>query len=156
MTRSPFVLALLLIACSDDAAVESPAPIFPADFADSWQEARDCRFSHDHELRSIRVFADVDAFEPYTQWSKPFPVGATLVKLEYDDDQCQNLIGFSAMQKLESGAAPDDYDWKWQKLDAKRRVDESGDIPTRCVTCHRYHCREPYGFDLACGENLPF
>ena len=160
MTRSASLLCALaaLAGCADDDASEPtrPDPIFPADFGATWQEARTCRFSHDHELRSIRVFADADAFVPYTEWSEPYPVGATIVKIEYEDDQCQKIQGYSAMQKLEEGAAPEGYDWIWQKLDAAQRVETGSDIPARCIDCHEYHCRAPYGFDFACGEDLPF
>jgi hypothetical protein len=150
------LLALVLSACSDDAEPARPDPIFPPDFETAWKEARSCRFSHDHDLRSIRVFADAQAFEPYTLWSKPYPVGATIVKIEYDDDQCTKVMGLSAMQKLPQGADPALGDWLWQKLDAKQQVIQSEDIPGRCIDCHEFHCRPPYGFDLACGENLPF
>jgi hypothetical protein len=149
------VVLLSLGACSDEAEPR-PEPIFPADFAGSWQEARSCRFSHDHELRTIRVFADVAAFGPYTTWSASYPAGATIVKIEYDDEACTKLVGYSAMQKLESGADTERGDWLWQKLDAKRSVKTDRDIPGRCLDCHAYHCRSPYGFDLACGEDLPF
>jgi hypothetical protein len=150
--------ACVLVACSGDDTVEPtpPAPLFPTDFQETYKEARDCRFSHDHELRSIRVFADDAAYDSYVNWSKPYPPGATLVKLEYDDTSCENLIGYSVMQRLVEGSAANEYDWAWQKLDAKRRVERSADIPERCVTCHEYHCRPPYGYFVACGEDLPF
>jgi hypothetical protein len=152
-----WLLALGLFSCSEPKTEPpAPAPIFPADFQSSWQEARSCRFSHDHELRSIRVFADSAAFEPYTLWSAPYPVGATIVKIEYEDDECTEVQGLSAMQKLAKGADPELGDWIWQKLDAKRKVIVAEDVPARCIDCHEYHCRAPWGFDLACGEDLPF
>ena len=61
-----------------------------------------------------------------------------------------------AMQKTEPGSDAKNGDWLWQKLDAGRRVEQADDIPSRCLDCHEYHCAPPYGFDLACGENLPF
>ena len=152
----PLLVLVSLAACSDEPGPAQPEPIFPSDFETTFQETRSCRFSHDHELRSIRVFADAAAAEPYTTWSKPYPARATIVKIEYEDDQCTEVQGYSAMQKLEPGADPVNGDWLWQKLDAKRVVSSAEDIPSRCLDCHEYHCRPPYGFDLACGEDLPF
>lgn len=151
------LLAAALLGCSgEEPEAPAPEPIFPADFETAWQEARSCRFSHDHELRSSRVFADADAFVPYTTWSEPYPPGATIVKIEYEDDLCQKVQGYSAMQKLVVGSEPELGDWRWQKLDAELRVRSSADLPARCIGCHAYHCRSPWGFDLACGEDLPF
>src|SRR5690349_15522735 len=62
-------------------------PVFPADFERAYQEMRDCRHSHEHELHYIRVLASPSAQEPYLALSPdvPYPEGAILVKLEYDD-----------------------------------------------------------------------
>ncbi len=63
-----------------DAGVE---PIFPEDLS-GWTEARPCGFTHEHELRYIRVLVDPAAKAPYRilDESLPYEVGATLVKLE--------------------------------------------------------------------------
>ena len=155
--KPAWLLALGLLSCSE-AKTEppGPAPIFPADFEASWQEARSCRFSHDHDLRSIRVFADAAAYTPYLDWTAPFPMGATLVKIEYEDADCQVVLGLTAMQKLPVGSDPPVRDWAWQKLDASRKVLSATDVPSRCIDCHEYHCREPYGWDWTCGKDLAF
>lgn len=138
-----------------DAGTPDPEPVFPADFAERYSEARDCRNSHEHELRYIRVLVSPEAREPYAALSPetPYPVGSTLVKEEYDDDQCETLLGYTAYKKLPKGENPAGGDWWWQKLDAERRVVEEG-APWRCINCHTVHCAPPYGFDLTCAEEI--
>src|SRR5688500_18488930 len=100
------LLALLAAAaCDDDVpAVDAgeeldagPAPAFPADFEASSHEMRDCRFSHEPALRYIRVLVSDGAREPYAALSedRPYPVGALLVKLEYDDESCTELVEYT-------------------------------------------------------------
>jgi hypothetical protein len=133
----------------------APEPVFPEAVENDYFEMRDCRHSHEHELRYIRVFASPTAQLSYAALSPdvPYPVGATLVKLEYDDAMCSALLGYTAMQKLPIGQMPAGGDWLWQRLDTERNVLESG-APLRCTNCHTYHCAPPYGYDLSCAEEL--
>jgi hypothetical protein len=147
---------VLWTACTAEPAA-APEPVFAASVA-SWQQGRACMLSHEHELRYVRVVVDAAAAIPYAMLAPehPYPVGATLVKLEYDDPGCTALLGYTAMQKQAAGSAPLANDWRWQRVDAKRRVLEDG-APNSCVNCHRHHCEEPEcgfpkcGFDLTCG-----
>jgi len=144
-------------ACGGDTEPPGPEPAFPEDFLLNWEELRDCRHSHEHELRHIRVFADPLAAPSYRALSPevPFPVGATLVKLEYDFAGCeeQDLLEYTVMHKREPGFAPDANDWLWQRVSLDRQVIEHG-APMHCVFCHTVHCPPPYGYDLACDEEL--
>lgn len=130
-------------------------PVFPADFAEHYPEVRDCRHSHEHELRYIRVMVSESAREPYARLSPdtPYPVGATLVKLEYDDPDCAELVEYTAYRKLPAGENPPGNDWLWQRVSPERVVVEQG-APWTCITCHKYHCAPPYGYDLTCAEEL--
>jgi hypothetical protein len=158
--------ALLGTACTgapDDEATpsEKPAPVFPSDVA-TWQEGRPCGFTHEHDLRYIRVVTDEAAEVPYQALDAqyPYPVGATLVKLEYDDEDCTTLLGYTAMQKQQSGYSKTGHDWRWQRVDKDRTVIEDGEIDV-CITCHQHHCTWPMcgyadcGIDLTCGQELP-
>jgi hypothetical protein len=135
--------------------------VFPAGVEGLWAEARGCRHSHEHELRHVRVLASPTALVPYLRLHPafPYPAGATLVKLEYDDAACTNLLGYTAMLKEPPGARPAGGDWRWQRLDMTRRVIEDG-APPVCLTCHVHHCaaagqhRPGAGYDLTCGEEL--
>jgi hypothetical protein len=160
------LLPLLVAACggdddgppdaAPDAEVDAgPHPHFPADFEQRYEELRDCRFSHEHELRYIRVFASPSAAESYRQLSPdaPYPVGANLVKSEYDDELCTDLREYTEMTKLDADSFPEGGDWLWQRIDPERRVTESG-APTRCTVCHKVHCAPPFGYDLSCAEEL--
>lgn len=98
----------------------------------------------------MRVVADAAAFDPYTLFDRPYPVGATIVKLEFDDEGCTGPVAqYSAMKKTEPNGNPAGGDWWWQRVDADRAVLEEG-APVRCLDCHTAHCAEPYGMDLTC------
>jgi hypothetical protein len=148
------VLALLPAGCGEEAP-PGAQPVFPESPELVWREIRDCRHSHEHELRFIRVFASPTAEEPYLALSPdtPYPVGATLVKLEYDDPGCTELLGYTALQKLEPGAQPTGGDWLWQRVNDTREVEEEGAM-VRCVNCHQVHCDAPHGYDLTCAEEI--
>jgi hypothetical protein len=148
------VIAVIgLASCGDEDT--GPQPVFPRNAELQWAEIRDCRHSHEHELRRIRVFASPDAEAPYLALSPevPYPTGAILVKLEYDDADCTELLGYTALQKLAPGSKPEAGDWLWQRVGPDRKVLEEGALP-RCINCHAEHCKPPYGYDLTCAEEI--
>lgn len=133
-----------------------PPPVFPADFARTYTEMRDCRQSHEHELHYIRVLASPSALAPYTALSPdmPYPEGATLLKVEYDEEDCAGpVVLYTAYRKLELNANPIGNDWLWQRVSPQREVIEQG-APWVCVNCHMHHCAPPNGYDLTCAEEL--
>jgi len=145
------------IGCQPDDGASELTPVFPEDLSD-WSEGRACMFTHEHELRYVRVLVDEAAEAPYRELSADFPyeVGATLVKLEYDDEACTELLGYTAIQKQPAGYSVKGNDWRWQRVTVDREVVEDGELDT-CITCHDHHCTEPQcgypdcGFDLTCG-----
>ncbi|MGE0792485.1 MAG: cytochrome P460 family protein [Sandaracinaceae bacterium] len=142
-TTSTLALLALAAGCA-------PAPVFPEDYAATYVEVRDCRGSGDHDLHNVRVLADPTAFAAYANRTEPFPVGAIVIKEEYDfgDTDCTGeIIAWTAMEKLEVGADPRNLDWYWQGLDENRAVDE--DNPRRCANCHE-DCAPPIGYDGTC------
>jgi hypothetical protein len=132
-----------------------PVPSFPANYAASYTEMRDCRPSHEHALRYIRVLASQSALEPYAALSPevPYPAGAVLLKLEYDDEECAELVEYTSLEKLEPGENPAGRDWLWQRVSSEREVIENG-APWTCINCHTVHCAPPNGYDLTCAEEL--
>jgi len=149
----PALMLVLSIGCGP-----SGEP-FPRDYETRWREARTpCVLSHDHELRYVRVFADDAALDPYVTGAGAFPPGATLLKAEYDDPECTELLSYVLMEKLEPGASPPgEHDWTWRRFDPDRtEVDDPRFIPSTCIDCHDYHCREaPYGNDYTCTPGAP-
>ena len=143
-------LALLgpwLIGCG-----EPPVrPVFPAGYAALYQEVRPCRHSADHDLNYVKVLADAAALAPYQGRAAPFPKDAVVLKVEYLDDACAQLVGFTAMRKEAPGTASASNDWSWQKVDAQRKVLESGQVE-RCIGCHQACGRAPSAYDLTCAE----
>jgi hypothetical protein len=145
-------IAAALVACSDDGG-PGPPPLFPEDYAATYQEVRNCRLSLEHNLVRMRVFAAPDAITAYTGRLAPFPTGAVILKEEHVDDgtPCNGkLKGFTVMQKLDVGSSPDTLDWSWQEVDAERRV-LSIDVK-RCTTCHTMCGKPPAGYDGTCTE----
>jgi hypothetical protein len=147
--------SLVVAACSDPPAplpAPGAAPLFPADYAASYVEVRDCRKSGDHELAFVRVLADEAALGPYQDRDGDFPEGAVLLKEQYDfgDATCSGPIGeFTLMAKRAS--ATDRLGWEWQRVGADRRVVESNG--SRCVTCHARCTGAPeIGYDFTCTE----
>lgn len=150
------VALALTAACTSEPVVHTVDVIFPTDAPTAWRQVRDCRHSHEHDLNYVRVVANDLAYDRYLKWDAPFPVGATLLKLEYDDAACSHLVRYTAMQKREKGADPDRGDWHWQATSPQRTVDDNASI-SFCVGCHTAHCRDDNGtgFDLTCAEE-PF
>ncbi|MBA3819040.1 MAG: cytochrome P460 family protein [Deltaproteobacteria bacterium] len=141
-------LAVLGGGCGGD---DSEPPLYPADYAATYQEVRGCRRSIEHDLMTIRVLASPDAVAAYTGRTAPFPTGSILLKEEFDsgDVDCSGpIINVTVMQKLAVGSAPATLDWTWQKIDADARVMDV-DIE-RCTRCHTACGIAPDGYDGTC------
>lgn len=154
---SSIALAALVVvaACNgadgaDDETAGDP-PLFPADYAASYVEVRNCRGSGDHDLHNIQILADPAALGPYQSRVNPFPVGAILLKEEFDfgDLTCAGPIKqWTVMQRLAAGSSPDTLDWSWQRVDVDRKVVEV-DTP-RCISCHTGCGAPPDGYEGTC------
>jgi hypothetical protein len=151
-------LLTIVMACGGD---DPPAaePIFPVDYAATYTEVRNCRFSLDHDLVRMRIVVSPDALAPYMNRTDPFPTGAIVLKEQFDgsDDDCVGpLIGFTVMKKLDVGSATTDLDWEWQETDEAfvPFTPAVANIP-RCVMCHT-DCGtlENGGYDGTCA-NFP-
>lgn len=140
MRRRSLCLAIAALAfgCPGPEPID---PIFPADYASRFTEARDCRRSPEHDLSYIRIYANAGALEVYQTRTGDFPEGAILVKEEYADPSCTDRIGWTAMIR-EGG------DWHWQELASDRVVIEDGAI-RRCAGCHAA-CVAPEGYQGTC------
>lgn len=138
---------------SADAGVETT--LFPASYADTYEEVRDCRRSGDHDLNYIRVVAAPDAVEPYQARDEatPFPTGAVVLKEEYDpsDATCSGEIAqWTVMSKLSAGSSADTLDWHWQRVGTDRLVET--DNEPRCIGCHESCGSSLPGFDSTCAD----
>jgi hypothetical protein len=142
----PLPLALVLAAvlafagssCGGDGdGSNGPEPAFPANYAATFTEVRNCRNSGDHDLSRVRVLADPAALEPYRGRAADFPVGSVVLKEEHafsDADCSRTPIRWTVMTRLAAGSSPATLDWSWQDVDAERRVTSEND--SRCVGCH--------------------
>jgi hypothetical protein len=141
------IVLALLASCSSGDGTDA---VFPADYAATYQQVRNCRRSLEHDLMTIRVRAAPDALTPYTDRATPFPTGAVVLKEQYggDDTTCSKPIEFfTVMVKLAPGSSPATLDWQWQKVDADRNV--VSESVTGCVRCHEA-CVPPDGYDSTC------
>ncbi|HVZ35066.1 MAG TPA: cytochrome P460 family protein [Polyangiaceae bacterium] len=137
----------LAAACSSDSG---GTPLFPANYADSFTQVRDCRQSIEHAAQ-VRVLADPQAAGPYLNRDQDFPEGAVVLKEEYDfgDEDCTGPIqAWTVMVKQAAGSHPQELDWAWQKVSASRKV-TSSDEP-RCIVCHHTCGVPPDGYDWTC------
>ncbi len=135
-------------------------PLWPADYAASYTQVRPCRRSIDHDLGYVTIHANPSSNEAYAKRDAPFPVGSTILKVEYDDEECTTLRGFTVMLREPAGYDPGFGDWHWQKADAARTVFLDGkrsmppaNPPTaidRCARCHDDCGKAPDGFDGTC------
>jgi hypothetical protein len=120
------------------------APVFPADYASTYVEVRNCRRSPDHDLSYIRVLASPDAVDVYRTRTGNFPEGAVVLKEEHANASCNDLVQWSAMRR-EAG------DWRWQEVAADRTVLQDGAIP-RCASCHAACGVPPDGYQGTCAQ----
>ena len=147
-------LALLSACPSDDTQEEGEGgvePDFPADYAGSYVEVRNCRGSGDHDLNNIRILASPSALEPYQNRAAPFPVDAVVLKEEYDfgDLTCEGPIKqWTVMRRLPDDSSPDTLDWAWQRVDLDRNVVDQD--ASRCIGCHTACGMPPDGYEWTC------
>lgn len=144
------LLALFAFACADDGGTEVEPLIFPLDFASTYPVVRDCRGTVDHGFGfKIAVSVNPNAQAAYVNGAYPLPVGTTLVKSLYEDDEgCTSPSGYSVMKKIRATngeASPDD--WSWQETDALGvpRAITVG----KCTSCHA-NCTN--GRDMTCTD----
>lgn len=134
-----------------------PDPSFPAGYAATYTEVRDCRNSADHNLSRVRVLADPAALAAYQGRDADFPVGAVVLKEEHgfaDTDCSAEPVRWTVMTRLAPGSSPGTLDWYWQDVDAERRVQTEND--SRCVGCHTTCGVPPDGYLGTCtvaGDN---
>lgn len=153
MRRLGLLLAgLIITGCPDDPPVDPPEePLFPAGYADSYVEVRDCRQSGDHDLNLIRILADPTALDAYQNRDTPIPVGGILLKEEYefDDIDCTGAVKqWTVMQRLEPGTNAEALDWRWQEVDADRTI--VGEDTPRCYGCHTACTSDADGYENTC------
>jgi hypothetical protein len=136
-------------ACGDDSGSDGgPAP-FPDDYRTLYTEVRDCRFSLEHDLKYIRVFASPDAVDAYLTRATSIPVGAILVKEQYGDSDtvCATLVDYAVMvrsaQDMEIST-----DWEFLHVSGQHRIVRE-DVG-KCVTCHVDCGVEPDGYEGTC------
>jgi len=148
------VLVAAVLACGGDDdgdGPSGPAPAFPADYAASYTEVRNCRSSTEHDFNRIRVLADPAALAPYRERDADFPVGSVVLKEEHDfaDTDCTGEpIKWTLMQRLAAGSSPETLDWYWQDVNAERRVTTENEA--RCIGCHTSCGVPPEGYLGTC------
>lgn len=127
-------------------------PIFPANYRDSYVVVRDCRLSIEHGAVMIRVWADPTSAQAYLEEANPLPVGAVIVKEEFEGVDCDSdaeLLRWRPMRKEPPGFDPEHGDWAWQWVNRDRTVLLND--KTTCIGCHLD--AECVARDYMCTEN---
>lgn len=130
------ILAACAFTCACGGDPEPDAP-FPADYAATYVEVRDCRRSGDHDLNYIRILAEPEVAPAYLARDQPFPEGSVILKEEYDfaDGTCAgDITQWTVMVRQAAGSSPETLDWYWYKVDRDGYV-VSEDTPA-CYGCH--------------------
>lgn len=135
-------IALALAALAVGCPSPEIEPVFPADYASTYTEVRTCRRSPDHDLAYIRVLSSPSAVDVYTTRTGDFPEGAVVLKEEYADPDCTDLVGLAAMERIGD-------DWRWQDVAPDRTVMDDGAI-ARCASCHAACGVPPEGYQGTC------
>jgi hypothetical protein len=146
------VVVLIASACGGTDPPPGEPALFPADYAATYQEVRNCRNSIEHGFVRVRVVAAPDAIGPYMDRTTPFPAGAIVLKEEYDDADtaCAGPVKhYTVMQKLAGGSAPAALDWEWQAATPQFRAIADEDLQS-CITCHTDCGKPPDGYDGTC------
>jgi len=157
----PLIAASILAAgagCGDDGGDDDGTDVdagpvettlFPADYADTFVEVRDCRMSIEH-VRHVRILADPAALEPYRDREATFPEGAVVLKEEYEygTDCDGELLGWTVMVRLTEGTGDDQLGWLWEETDAERNVLETDG--QQCIDCHNICGDAPEGYEGTC------
>ena len=152
-----FVVAAVFVGAGCDGegghADAGPPADFPADYATTYTQVRECRLSIEHDQKNVRVMASPDAVTPYLDRLAPFPAGSVVVKEEYaeGDDRCTgSIVNFTVMIRLTEGSDPASLDWKWQAADSLRQV-RNVDL-MKCTRCHAMCPDQGVGYMGTCEE----
>lgn len=151
LTLAVTAATLTALACGGSDEAAGPAPAFPADYAASFVEVRDCRSSSEHDLHRVRVLADPAAAQVYQSRAGDFAQGAVVLKEEHDfaDIDCSGPVErWTVMVRRPAAELDEQLGWRWQDLDAARRV--TGEDANSCAGCHTGCGQPPDGFQGTC------
>jgi hypothetical protein len=146
--RMGCTVILALAAGCETPPSQPEAALFPPEYPATFTEVRGCRPSVEHDLRYVIIRVSAEAAAAYDQGPRPLPEGTIVVKEEYGDPGCAQLLAWTAMRKEPMGYFPAAGDWRWQRVNPARRVIEDGML-ARCASCHRgcaandFVCAEP-------------
>lgn len=131
----------------EDGGVETT--LFPAGYQDTYEEVRNCRANGgSHNFNQVRVMADPDAYDAYLERDGGFPVGAVVLKEEYESDDLDcagDVVQWTVMQRVDND--DERLNWVWQTVDGERQVVNENE--PRCYGCHAA-CVAPDGYESTC------
>jgi hypothetical protein len=136
-------LALLATtsACNSDFDAEVA---FAANYQTTYQKLHSCKASQHPAAKYVETWLSPDAKEAWAAYAAlpegstatvALPVGAVLVKTQFDDAACKELKNFTVMEKLAVGAAPTTGDFRWQHVDIDGAC-LNCDNGSACSSCH--------------------
>ena len=139
------LLAIAGVMCSVGCTTWDSEVVFPEGFTSSFITVHECQPSGAHVAADYVVTwlspegeeAWASMMEGVTAGAEPtdLPVGTVLVKAQYDDSDCSQLSGYTAMEKLEPNSNPELGDYRWQFVDADGSCKDCN-AKTECSGCH--------------------
>lgn len=130
------------------AAEPSSAPVAPApggsasplarDFRATFTKMNHTRFASRGHLRDrfdVDIYLNSTAKTAWESGAHAYPVGALLVKDQFDHAVAGRAAGVLVMEKREAGYDPEGGDWRYVVLGLDGGVEREGKIDA-CLRCH--------------------
>jgi hypothetical protein len=108
------------------------------DFRATFTKLNHERFTSRGHLRDrfdVDVYVNALAKEAWDAGAHEYPVGAVLVKDQFDHGVADRRAGVLVMEKREAGYDPEEGDWRWLVLGLNGGIEREGKIDA-CVLCH--------------------
>lgn len=108
---------------------------FPADYPSAYSAVTECRTGTAHSPRSFVVWASPGADQRWLA-GDAFEEGDVLLRVQFDNAQCNGVGICTAMKKLAPGEQPAGGDWGYQIVENSGFIRVNGQWQD-CIDCHK-------------------
>ena len=108
------------------------------DFRSTFTKLNHERFASRGHLRDrfdVDVYVNAPAKTAWESGAHEYPVGAVLVKDQFDHGFADRAAGVLVMEKRAAGYDPEGGDWRWLVLGLNGGIEREGKIDA-CARCH--------------------
>ena len=126
----------------------------PENFRSSYISLHGCKESAHPAAEYVITYLSPNAQSVWDAYSAgdtdvDFEPGTVSVKVQYSDDQCSDLTGYTVMEKTSADSSGALGGWRWQYLNESGECNDC-DAGSACVSCHTpcmsgpaYFCTQP-------------